>query len=242
MARIRTWVAIAAGVLLTGGGAWAGAQSDLDTARQQSRSAFVVVTESNARGTDQALQVAHEAQALAPASAVVLLDRGLPENAPLVQSFRVLAAPVPLILVVAPNGVVAGGALLKDATPAVLVKLIPSPKKAEMLLALSKGMPVFVVTSSPAMDAQVRAAVFSTLKQAHEMLEGKVATVAVVATDPGERAFLTELGIDPNATSPTVVVFNAKGQKTGSFREPPSAEALVTAAKKQAACCPGGSC
>jgi hypothetical protein len=240
MLKIRTWAAIAAAVLLLGPNAWASAQADLGAALEQGHSVFVVVTQSNARGTDRAVEIARQAQALSPGTDVVLLDRALAENAPLVESFRVLAAPVPLVLVVARNGVVAGGALLEDATPQVLVKLIPTPRKAEMLLGLSRQTPVFIVFSRKTMAGQ--SAVYEALTEATRLLEHKVTTVVVDMDDRAEAAYLAEMGVKADETAPVTVVYNAKAQKTGALRGLVTPAVLVETARKQASCCPGGSC
>lgn len=221
-------------------GAATGAEAELDAAKERGHDVFVVVTHANADGTDRALAIAREAQALVAGSEVVLVDRAARENAALVQRFRVLAAPVPLVLVVAKNGIVAGGALLKDATPQVLANLVPTPKKAEMLEALSNRLPVFVLAMGPEMEGGDAA--MGALEQAYAALEKRVATVGIDVRDQAEAPFLKELAIDPKAKRPVVVVFNAKGQKTAVFREGVTAAQLVEAAKKAASCCPGGSC
>lgn len=221
--------------------AWASAQSEITAATNEGRSVFVVVTQANARGTDKALEIANQARALAPRSAVVVMDRHAPENQPLVQRFRVAGAPVPLLLVMANNGVLAGGALLKDATPEVLVKLIPTPKKADMLFGLHQKKAVFVVVASKAMVAE-RGAVFEACNQAMKLLDRKATTVVVDMDDKAEKAWLKELRIGEKETAPVTIVFNAKGQKTQVFRCVMTAEQLVTAVKKKIECCPGGSC
>jgi hypothetical protein len=170
----------------------------------------------------------------------VALDRGLPENRDLVEAYRVSAAPLPLILVVAGNGVVAGGALLADATPEALARLVPTPKKAEMLLHLTGQIPVFVVFSRASMAGQGPA--FEACSEAVRTLDHKAATVVVDLDDEAEAAFAAEMNVAADAPAPVVVVYNAKAQKTGSFRGAVTAAQLVAAARKRASCCPGGSC
>ena len=229
------------GVLLAPGAAWASAESEVAAAAGQGQSIFVVVTQGDARGTDRAIQIARGAQRLVPKSAVVLLDRGLAENRGLVERYRVLGAPVPLVLVVAPNGIVAGGALLKDATPEALARTVPTPKKAEMLAHFTRKLPVFVVVSGRTMVEQ-RGAIFEACTQAVQRLERKAATVVVDQEDEAEKAWRAELKVSPRETVPIVIVFNAKGEKTQVFRGAVTAEQLIQAALKKVECCPGGSC
>jgi hypothetical protein len=221
--------------------AWASAQTDLASARAAGQSVFLVVTEAPTPGREAALALAARARALAPHTAVVALDRGLPENQDLVRSLRLLGAPVPVVLVVAPNGVVAGGALLKDATPEALVGLIPTPRKADVLMHLSRGTAVIVVVSRPAM-ADARSAVFEACNEAVRRLAGQGATVVLDLDDEAERRYVRELGVGEREAAPVVVVFNKKGQKTAVFRIAVTAPQLVEAVQKQAQCCPGGNC
>ncbi len=241
MQRLVISLLLAGAVLLVGTDVLASTQSELTAASSQGKAVFLVVTQGNAPGTDRAMQIAQQAQGLAPATAVVVLDRGAAENQELVTRYRLLGAPVPLILVVAPNGVVAGGALLKDATPQALVKAIPTPKKAEFLLNLSQKMAVIVVISKKTM-VEPRSAIFQACTEATRRLERKVTTVVVDMDDKAEKAWLKELNVGPREAAPVTAVFNAKGQKTQVFRAVMSAEDLVKAVTKKVACCPGGSC
>lgn len=241
MIRASTLLLLLAGPLLPATSAWASAQSDIAEATRAGNSVFLVVTQTNTRGGERALQVAREAQARAPNTVVVVLDRGRAENQGLVRKYRLLGAPVPLILVVASNGIVAGGARLKDATPEVLVSIIPSPKKLEMLTHLSQKMPVFVVVSHKDMVTQ-RSAVFEACNKAMTQLKHKASTVVVDVDDKAEKRWLKELNIRPREKTPVTIIFNAKGQKTAVFRSAVTVEQLVKSARKKAACCPGGNC
>ena len=241
MRRVSLGALLVLSVLAVTSPALASAQSEIETATSQGKSVFLVVTQANARGTDRAIEIAKQAQVLRPQSAVVVMDRGVAENKALVKRFRVSGAPVPLVLVMAKNGVLAGGALLKDATPQALVNLIPTPKKADMLYGLHQKKAVFVVVSNKAM-VEARGAVFEACNQAMKKLERKATTVVVDMDDKAEKAWLKELGIRPQEAAPVTIVFNAKGQKTQVFRCVMTAEQLVQAVCKKVECCPGGKC
>lgn len=241
MLRVAIVVLLVGSVLLSGSLAWASTQGELSAAALEGKSVFLVVTQAGAAGTDRALQIARQAQGMAPSTAVVVLDRGAAENQELVKKYRLLGAPLPLILVVAPNGIVAGGALLKDATAQALVKTIPTPKKADLLLQVSQKMSVIVVISKKTM-AEPRGAIFEACGEASRRLERKVTTIVVDMDDKAEKAWLKELNVGPREAAPVTVVFNAKGQKTQVFRAVMSADDLVKAVTKKVECCPGGSC
>ena len=230
-------------VALVGGVAHASTQSELGEALQAKRPVFLVVTQSNARGTPQALDIAKKASALVPGSKVVTLDRAVEANAGLVKKYRVLGAPVPLVLVLAPNGIVAGGALLKDASPKKLAALVPTPKKTDMLGALEAKRAVILVFSHPKMADRSRildvcGKAFTQMEQTRQ----KAQVIMVDTTDKAEGKFLAEMKVDPLATMPQVVVLNAKGEKTAVFREGVTVKQIVDAVNMKAPCCPGGSC
>ena len=227
--------------LLSSSLAWGSTQGELSAAALEGKAAFLVVTQAGATGTDRAMQIAQQAQGMAPNTAVVVLDRGAVENQALVKKYRLLGAPLPLILVVAPNGVVAGGELLKDATPQALVKTVPTPKKADFLMQLSSKKAVIVVVSKKTM-VQPRSAIFEACNEATRRLERKVTTIVVDMDDKAEKAWLKELSIGPREAAPVTLVFNAKGQKTQVFRAVMTADDLVKAVTKKVECCPGGSC
>ena len=242
MLRIVVALLVVGVVLGSGIPARASAQGELSAAALEGKTVFLVVTQGNAPGTDRAMQLARQAQGMAPDKAtVVLMDRGAAENQKLVERYRLLGAPVPLILVIAPNGVVAGGALLKDITPELLVKTIPTPKKTEMLMGLHQKMSVIVVMSRKTM-VEARSAIYEACGEATRRLERKVTTVVVDMDDKAEKAWLKELGVGPREALPVTVVFNPKGQKTQVFRKVMTADELVKAVQKKVECCPGGSC
>ncbi len=204
---------------------------------------FLVVTQQGARGTEKAMEVANAAREIEPSARVVTLDRSREENAELVKRFRVLGAPVPLILVLAPNGIVAGGALLKDATPEVIANLVPTPRKTDMLGALQAKRAVFLVFSHAKMPNQGKA--FDACGKAFAQLEPTATKAQVIAVDMNDKAesrFMTEMSVDLLATEPMIVVLNAAGQKTAVFRQGATVEQLVQAVTKKAECCPGGGC
>ncbi|MFV1957882.1 MAG: hypothetical protein ACC662_00575 [Planctomycetota bacterium] len=232
-------LAVVAVLLAASAPTWASTSTELGDALAQHQTVFLVVTQSNAKGTDQAKKIAEEARAKAAGTRVVVLDRALPENKPLVDKYRVLAAPVPLILVIAHNGVPAGGALLRDATPDALIRLIPTPKRAEFLLAVSQKKPVFLIVSRKSMPLQSE--VFEAATQALDALQKKANIVTVDLDDKAEQKFVKSMKIDPKTKEPATFVYNASAEQTGFFRGAVQAGKLVEAAKKKAGgCCPSG--
>lgn len=229
------------GLMAFGLQSFATVKSDLETANKNGSSVFLVVTDPNVAGTDKALEIAHKAKASVAKSVVLQMNRSEAANNELVTKYRLASAPLPLILVIATNGVVTAGYTLNQATPELLVNAIPSPKKSEVLKALSDGKSVFIVVTGKSMKE--KNTIMNTCQQACIEMENNARMIEISLDDPNESQFLTDIKVNKAATEPTTYVVNAKGQITGSFTDNVDATTLVASAKKVAAsgCCPGGS-
>lgn len=216
-------------------------KSDLETANKNGNSVFLVVTDPNVTGTDNAVEIANKAKASVTKSIVLQMNRSDVANADLVVKYRLAGAPLPLILVIASNGVVTAGFLPNQATPDLLVKAIPSPKKADVLKTLSDGKSVFIVVTGKSMAE--KNTIMNTCQQACIEMENNAKMIEISLDDPKETQFLTELKVNMTAKEPTTYVINSKGQITGTFTDDVNSTTLVASAKKVAAsgCCPGGS-
>ena len=215
----------------------ASAQKDLDSAANSGKVAFVVVTDQGTAGADQATDMAKQAAKQVKKSTVVKLDRSDPANVDLVAKYRLAGAPVPLILVSARNGVLAGGLPAAQATADKLVALVPSPKKAETLLALQSGKAVLLSISRQSMTKQTDAR--TACAAACGQLQDRCTTVQIDMDDPAETAFLTSMKVNLASTEPVTLVVNAQGQVTGTYTGAADATLLVQAATKKAGgCCP----
>jgi hypothetical protein len=169
------------------------------------------------------------------------MNRSDAANTELVTKYRLAGAPLPLILVIASNGLVAGGYTLTQATPELLVKAVPSPKKSEVIKSLSDGKSVFIVVTGKSMAEKTT--IMNTCQQACIEMENNAKMIEISLDDPKENQFLTELKVDMAAKEPTTYVINSKGQLTGTFTDDVNTNTLVASAKKVAAsgCCPPGS-
>jgi len=227
--------------IFTLGNANATVKSEIENANKAGKAIFLVVTDSKSDENGKALQIANDANASYPDSKVIILDRANTENRELVTKYQLASASLPVILVIASNGVVSGGYLLQQATPDLLVKAIPSPKKADVLKTLSEGKSVFMVVSSKNMSK--KSDIVNTCQQACIEMENKAKIIEVNLDDPQEEQFLAELKIDRQITEPKTYVINAQGQLTGTFDSNVNSATLTASAKKVAAsgCCAPGS-
>jgi len=215
----------------------ASAQKDLDSAASHEKIAFILVTDQTATGVDQAKDMIKQAMRQVKNAEMVELDRSDPASADLVAKFRLAGAPVPVILVAARNGVLAGGLPAAQATADKLVAMVPSPKKAEVLLALQSGKAVLVSASRGNMATRPGAS--AACAAACGQMQQQCVTVEIDMDDPAETAFLTQMKVNMASAEPVILVINAQGQVTGSYAGAADVTALVQAAtKKVGGCCP----
>jgi hypothetical protein len=210
----------------------------IEKANAKGNAVFLAVTDGNIM-LNEAKGMAIKAQKKYPKSEVIVLDRADKTNSALVTKYGLSGAPLPLILVMASNGVIGGGLTLKDATPEELVGLVPSKKQAQALLAFSEGKTAYIVLYRKSMKDKTNAV--SECNKAAAALSGKAVVVDVDLDDKSEAGFLNLLKPEMTATNTHVLVFNGKGQFTGEFTAPVQSPALIASAKKivKSGCAPG---
>ncbi len=215
----------------------ASAQKDLDSAAKQEKIAFILVTERGATGTDVAKDMIKQAMKQVERVTLVELDRSDPANADLVAKLRVTTVPVPLILIAARNGVIAGGIPAAKATADKLVTMVPSPKKTEILEVLRSGKATFLFVSRKHMAAATVAR--DACAAACAQTQDRCVTVEIDMDDPAETAFLGQMKVDLASTEPITIVINAQGQITGTYPGVADVASLAQASTKKAGgCCP----
>ncbi len=199
---------------------------------------FLAVTDGS-KMLSEVNTLAAKAQKKYPKSEVISLDRTDKANASLVKKYGLAGVPLPVILVLAPNGAVGGGLQLKDATPDELVGLIPTKKQAQALLAFGDGKTAYIVLFKKSMKD--KAGTIAECNKAVVDLGGKAVVLEVDLDDKTEAEFLSLLKPDFTATKTHVLVFNGKGQFTDELVTPVQSAALVAAARKvvKSGCAPG---
>jgi hypothetical protein len=232
--RTIVWLLVAAGIAVP---AHSSPRSDLESAAKSGRVAFILIADPGTPGIDAARDLTRRAMERVTGSTLVELDRSDPGNAELVAKYRLAGAPLPLVLVAAANGAIAGGLPASQATEELLVDMIPSPKKAEILMALQEGKSVFLVAARKGMKAAPGAK--NSCSMACMQMSGKSASVEIDMDDPGEAAFLDQLKVNRASEEPVTLVVNALGQVTATYAGAADVANLVQAAAKRAGgCCP----
>lgn len=218
-----------------------GVKKELEKAQQKGKTVFLVVTDKYAQDTDALLTKVNKAKESVKNVEVIKMDREEAANADFVSKYRLASAPVPLVLVIPSNGVVASGFTAQQVSPELLVRSIPSPKKAEVLKAVSEGKSVFIVASRKNMDKKSN--LVNTCQQACFEMEKKAKIIEIDLDDPEEQSFIAELKINKEITEPQTYVVNSKGQVTGNFNSEVNSSTLVASATKvvSSGCCPPGS-
>ena len=231
---------LAALVLVTPITARAAAIDEITTANQKGQVVFLVLTQTGTRNVEAARSAAKEAQKQVKGSVVVELNRSDATQAAAVKRYRLQAAPTPLVLVIASNGVAVGASRAGKGAVARLVKLVPTPKKADVMQAFEQKQIAIIVFSKTTMPE--RGPLFENLSAVSREMKDKIRLVLVDIDDASERKFVDEWAVPMASRRPTVAVVNPKGQPLGRLVGAPTAAEIIKTCKKRAACCTDPTC
>ncbi|MBM2815212.1 MAG: hypothetical protein HW421_1974 [Ignavibacteria bacterium] len=241
MKNLTNFVLIATLVLVNLSVSKADTKQEIEKANKKGQIVFLVVTEKGNAQTQEALKLAQNAQKLYPESEVFELDRGNLSNTELIKKYRLTSVPIPLILVIASNGCVAGGAPSYNAKVEQLIMMVPSPREEEVLKAIYDGNTAFVVFSKKSDSKNKKQ--LDACQSACKNMDNKASTINVDIDDQKEKSFITKFNVDMKGTFPITYVVNAQGQVASMFTGIVESKSLVEAAKKKVSsgCCPPGS-
>ena len=230
-------IAIFAFVLIATTG-YSQTKEKIEKANSKKNVVFLAVTDGSKMLTE-VKEMAAKAQKKYPKSEVIAMDKSDKANGALVSKYGFGGAPMPMILVIASNGVVAGGYSLQQSTPENLVGLIPTAKQAQALLAFSEGKTAYIVLYKKSMKD--KAAAVAECNKAVAGIGGKGVVVEVDLDDKSEAEFLDLLKPEMAAKETQGLVFNGKGQFNDEFKAPVQSATLVTSSRKVAksGCAPG---
>ena len=238
---MRTLLVIAIALTaLVPSGAQASAMDDIQTANQGGQLVFLVVTETGARNIEVARSAAKAAQQRVEGSTVVELNRSDATQADAVRRYKLQATPLPLILVIAPNGVAVGASRPGEGAADRLVSLVPTPKKADMMQAFEQRQTALLVFSRAKMPEQSQ--LFQNLSAVTREMKDKVRFVLIDLDDEAETKFIEEWKVPMESVRPSILVLNSKGQALGRLVGAPTAKKLIETCKKRAPCCSDPKC
>ncbi|MCK9613556.1 MAG: hypothetical protein M0R16_11800 [Bacteroidales bacterium] len=215
-------------------------KEQLDKAKKEGKSVFLVITGTGATGVDKALTIANGAKAKVPKSVVIQMNKDDAANSDLVTKFGIGFVQVPFILVLSPRGIAVAGFPALQATADLLVQSIPSPKKEEVLLAVSEKRPVFIVVSKKGLTDKTT--VLANCKATSTKMPNKPSVVEFDFNDSKETDFLKQIGVTAINDKTITVVANASGQITDKYEGIVLETALTSSANKvikTGGCAPG---
>lgn len=184
---------------------------------------------------DQTIQTLEKVQA-------VKINVTDPQEQPIVQKFDVRRAPMPLVLVVAPNGAITGGFPLVF-TKDQLKNAIVSQGMASSLKSLQDRKLVFLAIQNNKTQSNAMA-----LKGIEEMrqdsrFQNAIDLIFIDPSDAREIPFLKQFDVAPNITQANTVFLAPPGDKIGKYIGATHKEQLVRDLQNAISpCCPGGCC
>ncbi len=211
---------------------------DIKNAAEDGKVAFLVVTDNSIKTDLSDCKKTIKAASKQTRNAVMIeINRSDDENTEILKQYRLTSIPIPMILALNPNGVISGAIQPSRATLESLVALVPSPKKAEVMKALSGGNAVFITASHKGMTTL--GTVSDSCAIACQKGQGKAVCIKIDMNDEDESAFIKELKIDTSSAEPVTIVANPKGQIAAQFTGPVKVDDLVQATTKTiGGCCP----
>ncbi len=215
-----------------------GAKTEMEKAQKSGKSIYLIVTDKSATDTDVLEKMVNDALKKTSNTVKIKLYRDDKDNSNLITKYRLSFATLPLVLVLASNGVVSGGLTTKDATVEKLISYLPTKKQAEVLLGFENGKAAFIVCGKK--NDKDKASLEKECKTAIEGL-GNNANMFFVDVNSKEEANFLAL-LKPDLTKTTVLVFNGRGQYTGTLEASAKSKDLIALVNKKigGGCCSGG--
>jgi hypothetical protein len=165
-----------------------------------------------------------------------------PSEQAIVERFGVSRAPMPLVLAVAPCGVVTKGFPVQF-THQDLAQAFVSPCTAQCMKALQERKLVVLCVGNQKTEYVQAALKGAQDFRADARFAAASELVVLNPEDPAEAGFLRDLQVDPRSPQVTTVLLAPPGQPIARLSGPVTKEHLVAkVASAQSGCCPGGTC
>jgi hypothetical protein len=177
---------------------------------------------------------------IARKSEIVEINVADPSEQDVVNKYGTSRAPMPLVLLIAPNGAIMTGAPTSQLNESKLVDAVGTKGSEQVVKALQqKNMVVLCAQGKKTADnAGAMRGVEGFLKD--PKYGQTTAVVKVDPSDPAETKFLSQLGVDPGSTVATTVLLAPPGSVIGTFQGATTMDKLV--ASVQAAASPKSGC
>lgn len=236
-------VVIAASCTMLGARAEASADSAIQAAAKKNRYAFVTFYKSNDSASKEMLNDVKSIQGkLANRADFVSVDVGDKANRQVVSRYGADRSPIPLTIVVAPNGAITAGfpreirktdfsdVFVSDGTAAVL-KVMQNRKIAAVCLESSR------TKYNKQCSATARGV------RSDSRLGGAVETVTIDPSDRSESKLLKQWGVNGDSDNAQLVVIAPPGRVVGKYDGAASKDSVMASLMKSlSGGCGGGSC
>ena len=144
----------------------------------------------------------------------------------IVNRYRLQYAPMPLLLAIAPNGVITGGFPVR-VNEESLLNAFTTPRTTTLLKALEEGKLVFVCVQNAKSEARKKAMRGVRKFKRDPRFAGATETITVDPADAAERELLENLRIDPKTPEAVTVFFGPRGRPIGEFYGETNLDELV---------------
>jgi hypothetical protein len=215
-------------------------QATLDQAAASGTFTFVVFhRDGGDAGRTLTQQVAAEVQSHAEKATVATARVDDPAEKALVEKFGIARAPMPMVVVVAPNGAVTG--LFPRAIKAEQVaSAIVPPTMMKCMKALQDQKLVFVcLTRSDRVEVPAGVGAIQELPE----FKDRISMVGMRLDDPSEARFYEQMKLDPSqVTGPYAVLIAPPGVLVGHYDSQTTAESIAAAIHKADKCCDDANC
>ena len=177
----------------------------------------------------------------ADAAAVKTTD---PREKQIVDKFNVSRAPMPLVLAVAPNGVITGGFPAgREFDEEKLRGVFASPCMEKCLKGLQDGKLIFLCAQNTRTGSNDAAMQGVRDFKADTRFAQATEIVTIDPSDPKEIDTLKKLRIDPKISEATTVFLAPPGRIIGTFQGPTNKDSLVaTIQRSMSSCSPSSGC
>ncbi len=166
-----------------------------------------------------------------------------PAESQIVQKFDLKRAPMPLALVVAPNGAIMGG-FPGSFTEEQLIGSLSSVGVSECLKALQDRKLVFLCLQND-QTSDNHTALKGIMDFKADSRFGNASEVVIInPQDPTEQSFLKQLGVKVDGSQAITVMIVPPADIVGQYQGATLKESFVSDLKKatSGSCCPGGCC
>jgi hypothetical protein len=176
---------------------------------------------------------------ISPAPKSVAVDRSDPTEKEMIEQFKLEAAPMPLVLAIAPNGAVTTGLKAADLTEARLADAVVGPGMQQCLKGLQDRKLTFVCLQNANTKANDAAMKGVNDFKADAQYAEETEIVKVDPSDPKEAKLLAQLKADPKAKTASTALLAPPGMIVTKVDGATSKATLEASLKKAMAACSG---